>query len=121
MYDFKYSGEHRVRLVFDGSRQGTSTYKETYTPTARQESVRLFHVVLVEENWGLGQYDVPQAFLKALIDYVIFACHDSNPVCQIRYTSTYMYKCQRTHGLPSGNSDEREMRKTEVKIIFYFL
>ncbi len=26
----------------------------------------------VEEDWGLGQYDVPQAFLKALIDYVIF-------------------------------------------------
>jgi hypothetical protein len=73
VYDFKYSGEHRVRLVFDGSRQGISTYKETYAPTARQESVRLFHVVLVEENWGLGQYDVPQAFLKALIDYVIFA------------------------------------------------
>ena len=29
--------------------------------------------VCVEEDWGLGQYDVPQAFLKALIDYVIFA------------------------------------------------
>ena len=49
------------------------------------------------------------------------SCHDSNPVCQIRYTSTYMYKCQRTHGLPSGNSDEREMRKTEVKIILLLL
>jgi hypothetical protein len=73
VYDYKYSGEHRVRLVFDGSRQGVSTYKETYAPTARQESVRLFHIVIVEENWGLGQYDVPQAFLKALIDYVIFA------------------------------------------------
>jgi hypothetical protein len=73
VYDYKYSGEHRVRFVFDGSRQGVSTYYETYAPTARQELVRLFHVVLVEENWGLGQYDVPQAFLKALIDYVIFA------------------------------------------------
>jgi hypothetical protein len=73
VYDYKYSGEHRVRLVFDGSRQGVSTYNETYAPTARQESVRLFHVVLVEENWGLGQYDVPQAFLKALIGHVIFA------------------------------------------------
>jgi hypothetical protein len=73
VYDYKYSGEHRVRLVFDGSRQSATTYKETYAPTARQESVRLFHIVCVEESWGLGQYDVPQAFLKALIDHVIFA------------------------------------------------
>jgi hypothetical protein len=73
VYDYKYSGEHCVRLVFDGSRQSASTYKETYAPTARQESVRLFHIVCVEESWGLGQYDVPQAFLKALIDHVIFA------------------------------------------------
>jgi hypothetical protein len=73
VYDYKFSGEHRVRLVFDGSRQGASTYKETYAPTARQESVRLFHIVIVEEAWGLGQYDVPQAFLKAMIDHVIFA------------------------------------------------
>jgi hypothetical protein len=64
VYDYKYSGEHRVRLVFDGSRQSASTYKETYAPTARQESVRLFHVVLVEENWGLGQYDVSRRFSK---------------------------------------------------------
>jgi hypothetical protein len=42
VYDFKFSGEHRVRLVFDGSRQGKSTYKETYAPTVRAESVRLF-------------------------------------------------------------------------------
>ncbi len=25
VYDYKYSGEHRIRLVFDGSRQGTDT------------------------------------------------------------------------------------------------
>jgi hypothetical protein len=35
--------------------------------------VRLFHVVAVEENYGIGQYDVPQAFLKAFIDHDIFA------------------------------------------------
>lgn len=27
VFDFKYSGEHRVRLVFDGSRQSPATYK----------------------------------------------------------------------------------------------
>jgi hypothetical protein len=73
VYDYKYSGEHRVRLVFDGSRQGTGTYSETYAPTARQESVHLFHAVSVEESYAIGQYDVPQAFLKAFMDHVIFA------------------------------------------------
>jgi hypothetical protein len=72
VYDYKFSGEHRVRLVFDGSRQSEDTYDETYAPAARQESVRLFHVVCVEESFGLGQYDVPQAFLKAFIDFDIF-------------------------------------------------
>ncbi len=27
VYDYKFSGEHRVRLVFDGSRQSAETYK----------------------------------------------------------------------------------------------
>jgi hypothetical protein len=39
VYDFKFSVEHRVRLVFDGSRQSESTFKETYAPTVRAESV----------------------------------------------------------------------------------
>jgi hypothetical protein len=73
VYDFKFSGEHRVRLVFDGSRQSASTYSETYAPTVRAESVRLFHIVCVEEGYHIGQYDVPQAFLKANIDHDIFA------------------------------------------------
>ena len=72
VFDYKYSGEHRVRLVFDGSRQSPATYKETYAPAARQESVRLFHIILVEEGYFLGQYDVPQAFLLAPIDNDIF-------------------------------------------------
>ncbi len=72
MFDYKFSGEHRVRLVFDGSRQSADTYEETYAPTARQESVRNFHVVCVEESYGIGQYDVPQAFLKAFLDFDIF-------------------------------------------------
>ena len=72
VFDYKYSGEHRVRLVFDGSRQSPSTYTETYAPAARQESVRLFHIILVEEGYCMGQYDVPQAFLLAPIDTDIF-------------------------------------------------
>jgi hypothetical protein len=73
VYDFKFSGEHRVRLVFDGSRQSASTYSETYAPTVRAEPVRLFHIVCVEEGYHIGQYEVPQAFLKAEIDHDIFA------------------------------------------------
>jgi hypothetical protein len=73
VYDYKHSGEHRVRLVFDGSRQSPSTYGETYAPTVRSESVRLFHIFCVEEGFSIGQYDVPQAFLKAFMDYDIFA------------------------------------------------
>ena len=72
VYDFKHSGEHRVRLVFDGSRQNPNTYTDTYAPTARGESVRLFHVFAVEERWDIAQYDVPQAFLKSQIDCDIF-------------------------------------------------
>jgi hypothetical protein len=72
VYDFKFTGEHRVRLVFDGSRQSASTFSETYAPTVRAESVRLFHIVCVEEGYNIGQYDVPQAFLKADIDHDIF-------------------------------------------------
>ncbi len=72
VYDFKHSGEHRVRLVFDGSRQNPDTYTETYAPTARGESVRLFHIYAVEERWQIAHYDVPQAFLKSKIDCDIF-------------------------------------------------
>jgi hypothetical protein len=79
VYDYKFSGEHRVRLVFDGSRQSAETYDETYAPTARQESVRIFHVVCVEESYGIGQYDVPQAFLKAFIDFDIFVHPPKGP------------------------------------------
>jgi hypothetical protein len=73
VYDYKHSGEHRVRLVFDGSRQSPTTYGETYAPTVRSESVRLFHIFCVEEGLAIGQYDVPQAFLKAFMDYDLFA------------------------------------------------
>ena len=72
VYDFKHSGEHRVRLVFDGSKQNPETYTETYAPTVRSESVRLFHVYGVEESYLIAQYDVPQAFLKSPIDCVLF-------------------------------------------------
>jgi hypothetical protein len=72
VYDHKHSGEHRVRLVFDGSRQNPETYTDTYAPTARGESVRLFHLYAVEETWEIAQFDVPQAFLKSPIDCILF-------------------------------------------------
>ena len=72
VYDYKYSGEHRVRLVFDGSRQSPTTYSVTYAPTVRAESVRLFHLYAVEYGWPIQQYDVPQAFLRSDADCTIF-------------------------------------------------
>jgi hypothetical protein len=72
VYDYKYSGEHRVRLVFDGSRQSSTTYSVTYAPTVRAESVRLFHLYAVEYGWPIQQYDVPQAFLRSDADCTIF-------------------------------------------------
>jgi hypothetical protein len=72
IYDYKYSGEHRVRLVFDGSRQSPNTYNITYAPTVRAESVRLFHLYAVEYGWHIQQYDVPQAFLRSDADCTIF-------------------------------------------------
>ena len=72
VYDFKFSGEHRVRLVYDGSRQSPNTFTETYAPTVRAESVRFFHLYLVEWSLHLGQYDVPQAFLKSEFDCDLF-------------------------------------------------
>jgi hypothetical protein len=72
IYDYKFSGEHRVRLVFDGSRQSEATYTNTYAPTVRPESVRLFHLYAVEYSWTIQQYDVPQAFLRSDADCDIF-------------------------------------------------
>jgi hypothetical protein len=73
IYDYKFSGEHRVRLVFDGSKQSPATYHITYAPTVRAESVRLFHIYAVEYSWSIQQYDVPQAFLRSKADCDIFA------------------------------------------------
>ncbi len=72
IYDYKFTGEHRVRLVFDGSRQSPSTYDDTFSPTVRPESIRLFHIYCVEMGWELRQYDVPQAFLQSPVDHDIF-------------------------------------------------
>jgi hypothetical protein len=72
IYDYKFSGENRVRLVFDGSRQGVNTYDETYSPTVRPEFIRLFHVCS-EMGWAIKHYDVPQAFLQSPVDHDIFA------------------------------------------------
>jgi hypothetical protein len=72
IYDYKFSGEHRVRLVFNGAKQSPSTYTDTYAPTVRAESVRLFHIYSVEYSFSIQQYDVPQAFLRSDADCDIF-------------------------------------------------
>ncbi len=72
IYDYKFSGEHRVRLVFNGARQSPSTYTETFAPTVRAESVRLFHIYSVEYGFHINQFDVPQAFLRSEADCDIF-------------------------------------------------
>ncbi len=61
-----------MRLEFDGSRQSKATYNNTYAPTVRPESVRLFHIYAVEYSWIIKQYDVPQAFLRSKADCDIF-------------------------------------------------
>jgi hypothetical protein len=72
IYDLKHSGEHRVRLVFNGSRQSPDTYTTTFAPTVRAESIRLFHMLSVEYSHEIRQYDVPQAFLTSAVDCTIF-------------------------------------------------
>jgi hypothetical protein len=54
-----------VRLVYDGSRQSSNTHGETFAPTVRPESTRLFHLCCTEHKHEIGQHDVPQAFLQA--------------------------------------------------------
>jgi hypothetical protein len=72
IYDYKFSGEHRVRLVFDGSKQSLATYTNTYAPTVRSDSVRIFHCYCVELRYPIQQWDVPQAFLQSEADCTIF-------------------------------------------------
>ncbi len=57
----------------DRARVPTHTTKlETYSPTVRPESIRLFHVYSVEMGWEICQFDVPQAFLQSPVDHDIF-------------------------------------------------
>ena len=72
VYDYKFSGERRVRCVYDGSRQSPTTYSDTYAPTVRPESIRFFHLYNVEHGLSIGQYDVPCAFLQSEADCDIF-------------------------------------------------
>jgi hypothetical protein len=61
-------------ITFTGSRQSASTYDDTYSPTVKPESIRIFHVYVyaVETGWDIRQYDVPQAFLQSPVDHDIF-------------------------------------------------
>jgi hypothetical protein len=72
VYDYKFSGERRVRCVHDGSRQSPTTYSDTYAPTVRPESIRFFHLYNAEHGLSIGQHDVPCAFLQSESDCDIF-------------------------------------------------
>jgi hypothetical protein len=72
IYDYKFSGEHRVRLVFNGAKQSPNTYTNTYAPTVRAESVRLFPIYSVKYGFHINQFDVPQTFLRSDADFDIF-------------------------------------------------
>jgi hypothetical protein len=72
VYDYKYSGERRVRCVCDGSKQSPLTYSDTHAPTVRPESIRFFHMCCVEHSRHIGQFDVPCAFLQSESDCDIF-------------------------------------------------
>jgi hypothetical protein len=74
VYDYKFSGERRVRCVcgHDGSRQSPNTYSDTHAPTVRPESIRFFHIYCVEHGLSIGQHDVPCAFLQSEADCDIF-------------------------------------------------
>ena len=58
IYDYKHSGEFKVRLVYDGSRQPESTYGETFAPTVQPESIRLFHLYCVEHGYDVRCWPV---------------------------------------------------------------
>jgi hypothetical protein len=70
--DYKFSGERRVRCVYDGSKQSPLTYSDTYAPTVRPESIRFFHLCCVEHGLEIGKFDVPCAFLQSEADCDIF-------------------------------------------------
>jgi hypothetical protein len=72
MYDLKHSGEHRVRLVFNGSKQSPDAYTTTFASTVHAKSIRLFHMLSVEYNHEIRQHDVPQASLASAVDCTIF-------------------------------------------------
>ena len=72
VYDYKFSGERRVRCVYDGREQSPLTYNETYAPTVRPESIRFFHLYCVEHGLEIMQWDVPCAFLQSEADCDIF-------------------------------------------------
>ncbi len=85
VYDYKFSGEHRVRLVLNGSRQSPSTYTETFAPTVRAESVRLFYIYSVEYGFQINQFDFPKAFLRSDADCDIFVYPPRGKQCRISW------------------------------------
>jgi len=72
VYDFKHSGEFRVRCVARGDTQHEATVTLTCAPTASMYTVRLYFAIAIEEGHVVRHGDVPQAFLQGTQDTALF-------------------------------------------------
>jgi hypothetical protein len=62
--------ERKARGVVRGDRQavGDGTFTETFAPTVRMDTVRMFFSLAVQKGWNIRQADVVSAFLLAMLD-----------------------------------------------------
>ena len=47
-------------------------YKETYSPTARLSTVRIFMNIAAQNSWQIKQLDIKTAYLNANVDADVF-------------------------------------------------
>jgi hypothetical protein len=64
--------KYKARLVANGSRQPWSTYTETSSPTARENSVKFFYAKAAAEGRIVRTFDVKAAYLKSDLDEEIY-------------------------------------------------
>ena len=73
VYTVKGNGDYKARYVAKGFRQVYGVdYFETFSPTARMESVRTLAQIAVKYDLVLNQMDVKGAYLHAPIDSEIY-------------------------------------------------
>jgi hypothetical protein len=62
----------KARVVVRGDRQRPSDYDETYSPTARQSSIRILLAICVLLGWVTAQSDVYVAFLNSTLEETLY-------------------------------------------------